>query len=273
VKSTIADGSSITTNSGGVSLNAANNTLIMADAGGISGAGAGGKKDSAGAGSLGISLAVNVIANSSRAYVEDSTVTSNGDVTLDAGSDSKIWALTLGGSGAGAGSTEEEGYALSVGGAITVNVVTNTTEAYLGSGSAVTTTSAGKLLLNATDSTLVLGNAIGLSGAGAGGKTGATAASGGVSLAVNVVDNTVNAYIAGATVNAAGNVELNAKAESTIWALAVGGSGAGAGSSDEGSFAFSGGGAVTVNTVTDAVGAYVAKDGDGNAGSITMTNP
>jgi Ca2+-binding RTX toxin-like protein len=277
VHASVEEDSSLTS-AAGLTITAKDFSLIMADAGGLSGAVAGGKSTS-GAGSIGASLAVNVIANDIGSFISDSTVTTGGGVELTALSEATIWALTVGGSGAGAGSSEGTGIALSVGGAVTVNVVSNAVKASIEDSSDVTTATDGMLSLEARDRSLVLANAVGLSGAGAGGKSSGVAASTGASLAVNVIANTVRSFISGSTVTSGGDAELTAGSEAAIWALSVGGSGAGAGGGDQGGFAISGGGAVSVNTVANLVEASIEDDAVTgsilsmvNGGTVTLTS-
>src|SRR5208337_1069024 len=85
--------------------------------------------------SLGGSLAINLIHDTVQAYIANSTVTSTGDVTVQA-SDTSVNASLAGGIGISLGSGG------GVGAALSYNLITNTIEAYV-DGSTVTSTAGG----------------------------------------------------------------------------------------------------------------------------------
>jgi len=127
-------------------------------------------------------------------------------------------------------------------------------------------TNGGIVKLHATDNTIVLSNAGGLSVAGAGGKNGGAAVSIGGSLAVNTVANTVQTYISGSTIANADTVHLKSNSSARIWALAISGSVAVGGSSKGPGVGLSGAGAITVNTVANTTESFI-----GGNSTITTT--
>jgi len=115
----ISDSATVTAR-GRVGVTAADKARIRGGAGGI----AGSKSNAVGA-----ALATNDILDTTKAYVEASTVTSQeADVDVSATSDASIVAVTVGGSGAGS---------FALGGSITVNIIRNVTDAHVSGGAAV----------------------------------------------------------------------------------------------------------------------------------------
>ena len=113
----IIERSTVTTTGTGadVSLNAQDQTNIMANAGLLGVAvGLGNKAIAA---SLGGSVAINSVSGAIRAKIVDSSVTSSGGLALSAISNTNIWAMTLAGVGAGGKGTGSYGLAFSGAGA------------------------------------------------------------------------------------------------------------------------------------------------------------
>ena len=222
-RSTIDQDSQITSTSAGtVSLDAHDTTLIMADAGGVSlGIGSG---QSTGVGvALGGSVAVNVVNNEAKAGISDAVVGTAGSrvgaVSLNATSNSKIWALTIAGSVAVGAGQNRFGGALAGAAAGSVNVVHNTVESSIRAASSVRSNAT--VSLRAADQSVIVANGFGGSLAVGAGKTGLAAAVGG-SFAINSIGNTVGAFVDASTLDSQGAVMLSAMSDSSIWGLAIG---------------------------------------------------
>ncbi len=262
---------------GTLSLMASDDTSVRADSGGYAiaiQAAKGGSGDQ-GAGAIGASESNNSIGqegngDSVKAYIDNSTVTAAGTVTISAMSTVTIDALGIGGAGAGSGTggTGLSG-SLAGAGAGTINVLTQTIEASIKDGSSVTTTNFGQVNLTATDSSAIKADAGGVAIAIAGGKGGSTTGSGSIGAAVasDTETDMVNAYIDSSTVDAKGSISATAQSatpagftapyriDTLAFGVAVAGAGTGSGSGITGTLTGAGSGAS--NTVDDMIGAYI----------------
>ena len=272
---------SVNANGGGLSLTASDDTSVRADSGGYAVAIAASQGGSGiqGAGAIGASESINAIGqgngDSVKAYIDNSTVTAAGNVTIGATSTVAIDALAIGGAGAGSG-TGGSGLSgsLAGAGAGTINALTQTIEASIKGGSSVTTTNSGNVSLTATDSSSLKDDAGGVAIAIAANKGSGIAGSGSIGAAVarNNETDTVNADIDGSSVTAAGSISVKAQSVApTDWtapyridALAFGVALSGAGSSS-GAFnvALSGAGSGAYNTIDNTIAAYI-QDCTGN---------
>src|SRR6185503_20319886 len=132
----IFDDSTVTAkNSGNVSLSATDTSTITADAGGVA---VGIAASTLGQGatvaaSVGAATANNVLTSSVKAFIDSSTVTSAGGVSLGAESEATIAALAFGTAVSGAGSTGGGGLtgALAGAGAGASNLIITTVETYI----------------------------------------------------------------------------------------------------------------------------------------------
>ncbi|WP_392533892.1 DUF4347 domain-containing protein [Nostoc sp. C117] len=268
IEASIQDTANVTvTNPGNVKLTATDDSTIVADAGGVAiaiSAGSGG----AGSLAIGASLANNTIDNTVEAYVDNSTVTTAGNVELSATSTADVDVLAL----AGAGSVAASGsgsVALAGAGVGSYNTIDNTIAASIRNSSTVTTTNNGTVKLTATDTSIITANAGGGSVAISGGS-GAGSVAVGASIAENTINNGVKAYIDNSTVTSAGSVELAAKSTQTITALSVAVSVAGAIS--QFSFAGAGSGASAKNKTTNQISAYITGGSKINAtGAVNLS--
>ncbi len=236
---------------------ATDSTLIVSVAGGV---GYGGK---AGAG---IAIAVNVITDTAYAYVNSSNVTdSGGGVEISAtnegpSTDARIVALTgtVGASSQGGGGA----------GMLSVNIVENDTEAYVGNNSTITDTAAtspsggtdpgpGNLLVHANDTSEIvsIGGAVGI-----GQKNGV-----GVALGYNGINSQIKAYIDSSTVTVPGTLTVNAESHQTIGAAEVGGGGSSGGWAIAGSLG--------INIITDGIDAHISNSPNVQAGgAVSVTS-
>jgi len=170
-----------------VEVKADSNSNLIA----VSGSGGG-----AGAAAVGGVLNVNTLAKNTKAFIgEGAAVKADENVIVSAASAQNIVAAGISIQGAGAAA---------VGGAATVNVVANTTEAFIGSArddntkTAAVVDSDGNVVVAAADDTLVV--------AVAGSGTGAGAAAVGGAVGANVISSQTRAYVGDNTaINARGN--------------------------------------------------------------------
>ncbi|MCH8129679.1 MAG: hypothetical protein IIC70_07260, partial [Acidobacteria bacterium] len=208
---------------GDIGAMAIDTSVVTAVAGGIAGAG----KAAIGAG-----VATNVVVNDIFAYIDDAEVSSLlGDVGLDATSNAVVSSVSIGGAGAGT---------FALGGAVSVNVVVNEVEAHISNSAWVM---AEDVALQARDLSIVTAASGALAGAGN--------IAIGASIANNNVINATRAHIDGATVEASGNVSLDALSTGVVTTVGIAGSGAGT-VAISGSFA--------VNVVVTTTDAYISND-------------
>ncbi|MDP1908023.1 MAG: hypothetical protein Q8K85_06965, partial [Hyphomicrobium sp.] len=227
-------------------------------------------------GAAGVAVAINEITNTTKAEIENSKVTSAGGIEIDARSISSIAALTFGVSlavGTGGGGLAGSGAGAGSGNTVRNSVSSAVRNSLVANGKGIFA-NAGKLVLNATDSSTIMAGAGALSFGGSFGSGGGGAVSVGISATDNNIANTVSAYIDGATASVAGNnVEISASEAAVITAVTVGGSAAGAGGSGGGA-AGAVAGAVSVNTTGNKALAYIANNSFASttgSGSVLLT--
>ena len=193
--------------------------------------------------------------------------------------------MTLAGVGSGGKGKESYGLAFSGAGAGSLNTIERSISSYIKGDTAglhtIITGNAGDVVINAKDNSLILGNAGVLSVAvGIGGTTG-LGGSIGASVIINVVKNSVTAYMSNVDVLSDGGVELEADSNAAIWALAIAGSlGVGVGNSpgqDGGGSSGTGvgvaiSGATTINVINNSTAGYIEKSSveSLNNGNITV---
>ncbi len=241
-------------------------TIVALSIGGAVAVGFGGYLGAAAAGAGGNST--NTLRNKVKAYLADrskATTTASGNVNLTAIDSASTTATTVAASVSVAIGTIAA--SVSVGAAIAVNDIADTVLAYADSSNI---TSAGNITVGASATSTVeakssaasLSIAAGLSGAFAGGGANST----------NTVDNTVQAYIAGAasnnksTITATGNIALSATETCNINSFI------GAFAAASGLIGASIGVSVADNTVTSTITAYVdnASVTANGSGNITI---
>jgi hypothetical protein len=212
--------------------------------------------------SVGGAFSGNAIANPVSAHLDNTTFTSKGSLKVHAESADTIGAGTVG----VAGSADGNGVA----GSFSVNLIDNTTNAYITANAGDTNpsqvTAGGPIEVSATDQSLIVSVAGGV-GISFGGSAAGGAFSG------NAVSNQTHAYINDATVHATGkgsSLTVSANENSTIVAISVG---AAVGDGNSGS------GSITVNVIDNETTAYIQNapaDVTGNpaieaGGSIAVT--
>ena len=201
-----------------------------------------------------VRAAINNVTGSLKASQIDVSATYTGEINN----------ITVAGSAAvGAGSVQ-----VAVGGAVSINIIRNTTDAHISGSPNVTTTGTGadSADVTATDTSTIQALAGGV-GITAGSGTASLAA--GVSVAVNQIYNTDEAYVENSVLKSAGDVNVTTTSTPTIKALTIGVAIAvGAGS---GGFAGSGAGAGSGDTVGDNVWAYIDTSTVSANGTITLS--
>ncbi len=267
VEADVTGGSTVTSHGGGITMSATDNSMIVANGGGvgISVGGGGG----AGVGvTLGISAATNKIQNIIYAEIDGSTASATGSVSLSTQETANIQALSIGGAlavGGGGGA----GVGVGLAGAGSSNTIADTVESVIQDNASVTTAAAASVSLTATDNPSITANGGGVGIAvGVGGGVG-VGVSLGVAYASNQVEDTVEALITGSTVIAAGAISLSATETANIQTLSIGG-GVALGGGVVG-ISLSVAGSVTVNTIANQVEAYVAGSNiTASGGSVTI---
>ncbi len=144
---------------------------------------------------------------------------------------------------------------VAVGGAVSINIIHDTSDAHISGSPNITTTVAGadSVDVTATDQSTIRALAGGVGIAVSLGTVGAAA---GVSVAENEIDNTIEAYVDSSHVSSAGDVNLTATSMATIAALTIGVAVAAA-VGKEGGYAGTGAGAGSGDTVRNSVLAYM----------------
>ncbi|TWU31778.1 dockerin type I domain-containing protein [Novipirellula artificiosorum] len=272
IEACITGNSLITASAGDVTLTATDNSTIKADAGGFAFAFGAGKSTS-GALSIGASFAHNEIENQVRAYISGLTVPQDanvavvsaaGDVALLANSEAIIEAVTVGVAIAAGGSASGLGLAGSGAGALAHNEIANTVEAFTATAGTFAT-NGGDLKLTAQDDSNI--TARGYGGAiavGASLKSVGAAAAVGLSIARNEIANTVRAAIdqtdlpdtSKTVVLPFGGLQVFARSNSSIVAKSLAAS-LSVGAGKNAGLAWSGGGAVSTNSITTDTNAYL----------------
>ncbi|MBD2449690.1 hypothetical protein H6G76_21470 [Nostoc sp. FACHB-152] len=211
------------TATGIISLIAKDNSDIanLAGAVGLSGGKAG----------FGAAVAYNSISNVVKSYIESSTLSTQGELKLQAESKAVIQAIALGVGG---------GKDVGLGGSVAINLIGNTTEAYLNS---VNLTADGQNNISASDNSTIQALA---GGVGVGQKAGI-----GAGIGVNQIGNSIKAYVSNSNLTSNNLVSLSALSTSTIEAISIGGGG---------SEKFALGGSVSVNTINTVTTAYISNN-------------
>ncbi|MBD2198648.1 MULTISPECIES: DUF4347 domain-containing protein [Calothrix] len=229
--------------------------------------------------SVGVAVATNEIDNTIRAYVDDATVNNNtttsGDVIVEAISNAKIFALTIGGSVSSTTSTVPTGGGLSIAGAGagSGNTVKNKVHAFVANNSVVNTKTNPKLVkITATDTSTVEADAggFGLAWSKALANS-ATSVSVGASASVNDIENNIKSYVDNSRIVAAGAITISANSTADIKALSMGGAVSVASSTTNLSGTFAGAGAGSGNKIKNTVEATIANLSNvSGVGDITL---
>ncbi len=221
-----------------ITLSASDGATINADGGGVALAIASSKTGGTGAGTIGVSVAINEVTASAVAFIEAATVVAVGAMaitakTKKARSDTfTIDALSIAGAVTGTGSTGAGG-ALAGAGAGARNVINRTLQTYIKDSNAGKRVEAlgGSVSLITMDESSIRSDSGGFGLAGAIGTGAASALSIGVSVSLNEIGTSAGqlaSYIDNSIVIAAGDVSVQANSTSEIKALSIGGTLSGA---------------------------------------------
>ncbi|MEO0465166.1 MAG: LEPR-XLL domain-containing protein, partial [Pseudomonadota bacterium] len=268
VRATIGAGSTIDTE-GAVTLEAQDESTIIADAGGVSVTVATNGNDT---GAIGASVAINFVTLGIVAEIDDSTVTAGGAVTAQSTNDATIDVLTVAGGAAvstgssNGGSTGFGGAGSGSGNKISHDVIARIKDSEITGGS---------VAVQATDSSDITADAgLGALNISTGGGSGTNAdIAAGAAAATNDVLGDIQAVIEDSTVTtSSGDIDMIATSTSTIdsFALAVAGSiatGGGSGNSVD----IQGAGAGNGNLVENAIRSGAYRSDLDAAGAVTAT--
>ncbi|XZE55266.1 beta strand repeat-containing protein [Planctomycetaceae bacterium SH139] len=253
ISAQVTEGSSVTVSDGALTVQATDNSQIVADAGGVGislNAGSG----SSVAGAVGIAVALNEIANNITASIDQSTVDATGHVLVSAALEFvqiDAFALAAAGGvagGAGLGATlagAGSGAHNDIGNSITASIIASQVDS-----------SSGPIDVLAADNSTIDSNVIGATISVAAGSQTGFALAVGISIAKNEIGNRTQAFLRNATLDAGGGVVVNADQNSTIKTSSIAASvGVGAGGST--GAGISGAGAGAINEISNQTLAYV----------------
>ena len=230
--------------------------------------------------SIGFSLAQNLIGSSGtgnsvgvEAYTQGSSLTAAQGIILSAASTATINATVDATSVAVAASTSSSAVGASAAGVETDNEIYLTIYAGIDGGTGVLTTQ-GNISVTAGDASTITSDAQAVSVTAdlSGGGT-AAGVSIGLSLAMNTIDNDVQAYItsAGTATASAGAIGLSTTEKSTITDTTTAASIAVGASSSSTGLALSGGGAVATNVILGGAQAYVQSTNLDSSGTTSLS--
>ncbi|HEX5588659.1 MAG TPA: hypothetical protein VFX65_00020, partial [Candidatus Limnocylindrales bacterium] len=270
VEALIEAHSSVSSGAGApVSVTATDDSDITADGGGAAIARTDGSSFS-----LGASIAINDVIGNVRAAVDNSTVAAGGDLVITATSSADIFALTIAAAATntvtGAESKDSSALNLNVAGAYSWNTVENHTNAeIIGFWSApITTANGGKVRLEARDEGKITVDAGGAAIEWSQAERDSVGL--GAAVAIDEVTSNARATISGATVNAAGNVELLGESAGDLWSLALGISGSVSTATSTGGFTIQAAGSLVFNAIDNDAVASISNSGVTAGGSVLI---
>ncbi|WP_197480218.1 hypothetical protein, partial [Anabaena sp. 4-3] len=269
---------SVVDSASGVSLTAENSANIDATIAAVSASAGGGAATGVGV-AIGAAVANNFIGYDGdtrnpaqvQAYLQNSSVTATGDLTLSAVANSNInagvgagaMAVAAGGAGGGSGSGS---------GVNTVNKVGTLVKAFV-DGDRTTGIQTKSAIISAQDSSTIKADAGAASLAASFAGAVGVSLSIGVALADNLISNEVEAYINNADNSfktTTGNISLSATTDATIEAVSVAASLA-AGFGVAAGIALSGAGAESKNTILGKTNAYISNSVVDSASGVSLT--
>ena len=224
---------------------------------------------------MGASVSFNEIGanggQSIKAFIDNSTVTASGGVSLSSVTTANVNALGIGGAGGLAASSTGLSVSIAAAGAAMVNSIQQTVTSSITGGSTVNP-NGGDLTLTATDHSTIDADAVGAAIAVAGSGGGAAAAiSVGISIAQNTIGNHVGSFITSTNpINAkSGAIHLTTGESSQITAHSTAASVSVAAAQAAG-VALAGGGAVALNVITSDALSYVQNTNLQSSGDTTL---
>ena len=278
---------------GDVSVLARNEAEIIAGAGAVAIAFGVASQGTAAGVSIGGAFAINMIegpadSNTTWATIENSRVEAKGDIEVDAESLARIVGVAIGAAGSVAGSSQSSAFGVAVGGSVGVNKIRNSTQARVtkgstldnGSASAALTTNGsvgtGSISIGARDESSIsaVAGAAALSLAAT--QQTAVAASLGISVSVNRIENDVVAQAEDSTLDAGTTITVAAESEAEILSVGFGIGLAVAISGNATAVSVAATGALTFNFIDNDVEAKVGNTATGTGtvlsrGAISVT--
>ncbi len=256
--SALLQDSTVLLTTGDARVRAEDRSSLFAIAGGLSLSVATGQKGSSTAVSAGIAIAVNKIATSVEALIENTDLlwvdaATSGDVLVEAANTRSIGAFTLAGAVSVASGTQGSGIAGAGAGSGSINQIYGDTRAIIRDS---TVDAPGTVKVYAHDRSQIISGAggiavaVGLSSQGNGG-----AGSFGAAFAINFIgkssddENLVWAEVDHSTVTAGGAITILAESWAYIFALAIGAAGSVSGSGSGNAIGISGAGSASVNQI------------------------
>ncbi|MFC1895392.1 LEPR-XLL domain-containing protein, partial [Thermodesulfobacteriota bacterium] len=231
---------------------------------------------------LGISVAVNDITSSALAIIDDTTVDAGGAVSVTAESTADIQALAFGVALSITTSSDSSAISVDGGVAVTLNEIDTTTCAAIEDSDTATVntlTAGNAVTLSATDSGMIVADAISVAASIAIGGDSGSSISGSiaVSYAENSIESTAEATIDSMDTTAQGNVSLSASSSKVITAHDVAAAASiSGGSGSDTSVALAGAGASSTNTTNNFVLAIINNAdviaNDGGSVSLNATD-
>src|SRR5208282_3085316 len=196
---------------------------------------------------LGAAIGYNVIAATTSAYIDSSTIDVNGTVTVTATDTAVIGSATI-----GVGVTTGSG-GLAGAGSVSINEITDTTDAHISNtlNTSSSVTSGGSTTVTATDHSTI--------GSVAGASEGAAV---GAAISYNLIQNSILAYVDDSTVTTGGDLDLSGTSSPILVAIAVGAAGSGDG--------FALGGSITVNSIANDVDTHISDSTIDAQGSVAL---
>ena len=212
----------------------------------------------------------NFVTDNTQAYVNDQgKITLVDDLSIDSQDHTSIFSVSGAATLVKPSATAKA--AVGLAGAVSINELNMTTEAFL---AGADVEGVNNVTLNAERDGDVFALTVGVAVAALMSPTGTAAVSAAGSASVNTIASTTRAFIDSGDIDASNDVSLTAKDTAVIKAVAIGG--AGAGGSGKASVALAG--AVSLNTISGGVEAYIANStadtrgpGIKTGGTVTLT--
>ena len=213
----------------------------------------------------------NLVTDNTQAYVNDQgTITLVDDLSIDSQDHTSIFSVSGAATLVKPSATAKA--AVGLAGAVSINELDMTTEAFL---AGADVEGVNNVTLNAKRDGDVFALTVGVAVAALTSPTGTAAVSAAGSASVNTIASTTRAFIDSADIDAKKDVALTAKDTAVIKAVAIGG--AGAGGTGKASVALAG--AVSLNTISGGVEAYITNStaadtrgpGIKTGGKVTLT--
>lgn len=259
---------------GDITVSATDNSSVTADGGGVGIALGAANQGAAISGTVGVSVAINKVSRTTRAFIDAATVAAMGALVISTRSGNTaqdrytIDALALAGAVSGSRSATASAGALAGTGAGARNEINRVVESFIRNSPLITAGASrdGDVTLNAVDDSSIRSDSGGFGVGLARGNSSAGAFSVGISVSLNEIggrSDAVRSYIDNSNVQA-GSVGVNADSNAKIDVLSIGGAIAGASGSGGTTGALAGAGAAAINTIQTTVDASIRNSNRSN---------